>query len=109
MLKSQLAKNALGDVMDQVVEVNGVKFLAAHMSGVDMNELREQGDQLKEKLGEGVLLLASDVNGKVNLVAMATDGAMAKKGAHAGKLIKAVAACSRRWRRWPSEHGTGRW
>ena len=56
-----------------------------------MNELREQGDQLKEKLGEGVLLLASDVNGKVNLVAMATDGAMAK-GAHAGKLIKEVAA-----------------
>ena len=53
--KSQLAKNALGDVMDQVVEVNGVKFLAAHISGVDMNELREQGDQLKEKLGEGVL------------------------------------------------------
>ena len=89
--KSQLAKNALGDVMDQVVEVNGVKFLAAHISGVDMNELREQGDQLKEKLGEGVLLLASDVNGKVNLVAMATDGAMAK-GAHAGKLIKEVAA-----------------
>ena len=88
--KSQLAKNALGDVMDQVVEVNGVKFLAAHISGVDMNELREQGDQLKEKLGEGVLLLASDVNGKVNLVAMATDGAMAK-GAHAGKLIKEVA------------------
>ncbi len=89
--KSQLAKNALGDVMDQVVEVNGVKFLAAHISGVDMNELREQGDQLKEKLGEGVLILASDVNGKVNLVAMATDGAMAK-GAHAGKLIKEVAA-----------------
>ena len=89
--KSQLAKNALGDVMDQIVEVNGVKFLAAHISGVDMNELREQGDQLKEKLGEGVLLLASDVNGKVNLVAMATDGAMAK-GAHAGKLIKEVAA-----------------
>ena len=89
--KSQLAKNALGDVMDQVVEVNGVKFLTAHISGVDMNELREQGDQLKEKLGEGVLLLASDVNGKVNLVAMATDGAMAK-GAHAGKLIKEVAA-----------------
>ena len=89
--KSQLAKNALGDVMDQVAEVNGVKFLAAHISGVDMNELREQGDQLKEKLGEGVLLLASDVNGKVNLVAMATDGAMAK-GAHAGKLIKEVAA-----------------
>ena len=94
--------------MDQVVEVNGVKFLAAHISGVDMNGLREQGDQLKEKLGEGVLVLASDVNGKVNLVAMATDGAMAK-GAHAGKLIKASRSCSRRWRRWPSEYGTGRW
>ena len=89
--KSQMAQSALGDVMDQVVEVKGVKFLAAHISGVEMNELRELGDQMKEKLGEGVIILASDVNGKVNLIAAATDGAMAK-GAHAGKLIKEVAA-----------------
>lgn len=90
-LKSKAAKEALGDVMDQVVEVKGVKLLAAEADGVDMNGLRDLGDQLKAKLGEGVVLLASAVDGKVNLVAMATDGAM-NAGAHAGNLIKGIAA-----------------
>ena len=90
-LKSKAAKDALGDVMDQVTEIKGVKLLAASVDGVDMNGLRELGDQLKEKLGEGVVVLASANEGKVNLIAMATDGAM-KQGAHAGNLIKAIAA-----------------
>lgn len=89
-LKSKAAREALGDVMDQVTEVKGVKLLAAEADGVDMNGLRDLGDQLKEKLGEGVIVLASAAGGKVNLVAMATDGAM-KQGAHAGNLIKAIA------------------
>lgn len=89
-LKSKAAKDALGDVMDQVTEVKDVKLLAARADGVDMNGLRELGDQLKEKLGEGVIMLASENGGKVNLVAMATEEAM-KKGAHAGNLIKGVA------------------
>lgn len=90
-LKSKAAKEALGDVMDQVVEVKGVKLLAARVDGVDMNGLRDLGDQLKAKLGDGVVVLASSTDGKVNLVAMATDAAMAK-GAHAGNLIKGIAA-----------------
>ncbi len=90
-MKSKAAKDALGDVMNQVTEVKGVRLLAAKVSGVDMNGLRDLGDQLKEKLGEGVILLASDLDGKVNLVAMATEDAM-KKGAHAGNLIKGIAA-----------------
>ncbi len=90
-LKSKLAKDALGDVMDQVCEVGGVKLLASKLEGVDMNGLRELGDQLREKLGEGVVLLASVNDGKVNLMAAATDGAM-KQGAHAGNLIKGIAA-----------------
>lgn len=89
-LKSKAAKEALGDVMDQVTEVGGVKLLAASVDGVDMNGLRDLGDQLKAKLGEGVVVLASACDGKVNLIAMATDGAMAK-GAHAGNLIKSIA------------------
>ena len=79
-------------MMDQITEVKGVKLLATKVSNVDMTGLRELGDQLKEKIGDGVVLLISDTEGKVNLVAMATDGAMAK-GAHAGNLIKGVAAC----------------
>lgn len=90
-LKSKLAKDALGDVMDQVVEVKGVKLLAAKLADVDMNGLRDLGDQLKEKLGEGVIVLTSVTDGKVSLLAMATDQAM-KQGAHAGNLIKGIAA-----------------
>ena len=89
-LKSKAAKSALGDVMDSVVEVKGVKVLATKLSGVDMNALRDLGDQLKTKLGEGVIVLISDVDGKVNMIAMATDGAV-KNGAHAGNLIKGIA------------------
>ncbi|MCI8485178.1 MAG: alanine--tRNA ligase [Lachnospiraceae bacterium] len=89
-LKSKAAQNALGDVMNQVTEVKGVKLLAASVSGVDMNGLRDLGDQLKEKIQEGVVVLASEKEGKVNLIAMATEEAM-KKGAHAGNLIKAIA------------------
>ena len=73
-LKSKAAKDALGDVMNQVQEINGVKLLAARV-----------------ELGEGVIVLASSNEGKVNLVAMATDAAI-KSGAHAGNLIKAIAS-----------------
>ncbi|MCI7322484.1 MAG: alanine--tRNA ligase [Lachnospiraceae bacterium] len=89
-LKSKAAKDALGDVMDQVEDMKGVKLLATSVSGVDMNGLRDLGDQLKDKLGEGVVVLASDCDGKVNLIVMATEEAV-KKGAHAGNLIKSIA------------------
>ena len=89
-LKSKAAKEALGDVMDQIVEVKGVKLLASAVDGVDMNGLRDLGDQLKEQLGEGVIVLASSCEGKVNLIVMATDAAM-KQGAHAGNLIRSIA------------------
>lgn len=89
-LKAKAAKEALGDVMDNVVEIKGIKLLATSVDGVDMNGLRDLGDQLKTKLGEGVVVIASNADGKVNLIAMATDGAIAN-GAHAGNLIKAIA------------------
>ena len=89
-LKSKMAQEAAGDVMDQVKEVKGVKLLAAQIDGVDMNGLRDLGDQLKEKLGEGVVVLASGNDGKVSLMATATNGAM-KQGAHAGNLVKGIA------------------
>ena len=90
-LKAKMAQEAVGDVMNQVKEVKGVKLLAVSVNDVDMNGLRDLGDQLKEKLGEGVVVLASVNGGKVNLLAMATDGAR-KAGAHAGNLVKGMAA-----------------
>jgi alanyl-tRNA synthetase len=90
-LKAKAAKDALGDVMNQVKEVKGVKLLATSVAGVDMNGLRDLGDSLKEKLGDGVVVLLSEQDGKVNMITMVTEGAMAK-GAHAGNLIKGIAA-----------------
>ncbi len=89
-LKSKMARDAMGDVTNNMVEVNGVKLIATKVDDVDMNGLRDLGDQLKEKIGEGVIVLASAKDGKVSLVAMATDAAV-KQGAHAGNLIKGIA------------------
>ena len=89
-LKSKMANDSLGDVLSQVKEVNGVKVLASKVADVDMNGLRNLGDQLKDKIGEGVVVIASVMDGKVSLMATATDEAQ-KKGAHAGNLIKAIA------------------
>ena len=72
------------------MEVNGVRVLATEVADVDMNCLRNLGDQLKEKMGEGVIVIASSQGGKVNLMATVTDGAQ-KRGAHAGNLIKGIA------------------
>ncbi len=91
-LKAKLANNAAGDVLSGAKDIAGIKFLAAKMTDVDMNSLRNLGDQFKEKLGEAVVVLASSQGAdKVNLIAMATDGALAK-GAHAGNIIKEAAA-----------------
>ena len=90
-LKSRQAQDAMGDVMNQVTEVKGVKVLAAKVEGVDMNGLRDLGDQLKDKLSEGVVVLASAANGKVSLMAMATKEAVSR-GAHAGNLIREIAS-----------------
>lgn len=89
-LKSRLAKDSMGDVMSQIREIGGLKVLASKVADVDMNGLRNLGDQLKDKLGEGVVVIASVLDGKVNLMATATEAAQ-KQGAHAGNLIKAIA------------------
>ena len=90
-LKDKVAKDSMGDVMSNVIEVKGVKVLPVSLKDVDMNSLRNLGDQLKEKLGSGVVVLASEMDGKVNLIAMVTDDVM-KQGAHAGNLIKEIAS-----------------
>ena len=87
--KSKAAREQIGDVLDKVITVKGIRLLAASVDGVDMNGLRDLGDQLKNKI-DGVILLASSLDGKVNLVSMASEEAV-KKGAHAGNLIKEVA------------------
>jgi len=91
-LKAKMANEAVGNVEDSMQEIGGFRFLAMSVPDVDMNGLRNLGDQMKEKVGEGVVVLASANGGKVTLLAMATDGAV-RGGAHAGNLIKAIASC----------------
>lgn len=91
-LKSEAAKQSLGNVLDNVKEINGVKLLTVTPKGLDMNGLRELSDELKTKIADGVVVLLSETEGKVNVVVSATESAIAR-GAHAGNMIKEVAKC----------------
>lgn len=92
-LKNKAANEALGDVLNQAEDINGVKFLAVKLNDVDMNELRNLSDDLKSKIGSGVVVLASAMGSdKVNLIVTATDD-IVKAGVHAGNIIKAAAPC----------------
>ncbi|MBP3728839.1 MAG: alanine--tRNA ligase, partial [Lachnospiraceae bacterium] len=89
-LKAKIAGASLGNIMEQLKTVAGLQLLAMEAEGLDMNGLRNMGDQLRDKLDEGVVVLASAEGEKVNLIVTATEGAIAK-GAHAGNLIKQLA------------------
>lgn len=88
--KAKMAGSAVDELLNAKEEIGGVTVLAAEVKDADGNALRTMGDQLKQKLGSGVIVLVSGTSGKVNLMAMATDDAV-KKGAHAGNIIKAAA------------------
>ncbi len=90
-LKAKMAGGAADEMLNSKVEIGGVAVLAAEVKDMDGNALRTMGDQLKQKLGSGVVVLASGKDGKVNLMAMATDDVV-KKGVHAGNIIKVAAA-----------------
>lgn len=89
-LKAKIASESMGDALDDVVEVKGIKLLAKKMDNVDMNELRNLSDELKDKLESGVVVLVSTSGEKANLVVTVTDDVI-EKGANAGNLIKELA------------------
>lgn len=90
-LKAKMAKAAAGDITSEATQIDGIRVLIKQLSDVDMNAMRDLGDEAKQKLGEAVVVFATEAGGKVNLMATATEGAIAK-GAHAGNLIKEIAA-----------------
>ena len=90
-LKAKMAKAAAGDITSEATEISGIRVLIKQLADVDMNAMRDLGDEAKQKLGEAVVVFATEAGGKVNLMATATEGAIAK-GAHAGNLIKEIAA-----------------
>jgi len=88
-IKSKLASAAGSDLASQAVEVNGAKVLAARLDGVDPKSLRDTLDQLKNKLGSGVILLAAVNGNKVNLIAGVTKDLTDRL--RAGDLVKLAA------------------
>ena len=89
-LKAKAAGDSLGDALKDAVDVNGIKVVAAKVEAPDVNAMRTLSDDLKQKLADAVVILASVVDGKVMLLASATDSAVAKK-AMAGNIIKEIA------------------
>jgi alanyl-tRNA synthetase len=90
-LKSKLASGAENELLSNIKEVNGIKLITGVLKDVDGNTLRELGDKLRDKMVEGVVVLGSVIEGKVQFIAMASKGAVAK-GAHCGKIIKEIAS-----------------
>lgn len=89
-LRSKLVSGALDGVLANAVDVKGVKLVAARFDQLDMESLRNTGDTLKNKLGSGVVALATAYGGKVNFIVTATRDVI-EKGIHCGNIIREVA------------------
>jgi len=88
-LKGKMASQAGSNLADQAVEIGGIRVLAANLEGADPKSLRDTVDQLKNKLGKAVVILAAVADGKVSLVAGVTKDETAK--VKAGDLLGFVA------------------
>jgi alanyl-tRNA synthetase len=89
-LAARLGNIEAGNLVSKVKEINGVKVLVAKVQASDMNNLRNMADELKQKLQSAVLVLGSNTDGKVQLIAAVTSD-LIEKGYHAGKIVKEVA------------------
>jgi alanyl-tRNA synthetase len=89
-LRSKLGNIEASSLIDQVQSVDGISLISAKVSGTDMDNLRSIVDDLKQKVGSGIVVLGSVTGDKVNLVAGVTKDLIAK-GYHAGNIVKEVA------------------
>ena len=89
-LKAKAAAGATADLATQANDVDGIKVIAARLEGLDAKALRDSVDQLKSRLGDAVILLASATDGKASLVAGVQGAAL--KRVKAGELVAFVAA-----------------
>jgi alanyl-tRNA synthetase len=88
-LRQKLASGGSRDILKEAQVVNGIKVLAARLDGADAKALRDAADQLKDKLGSGVVVLGAVEGDKVFLVASVTKDLAGRL--KAGDLIKPVA------------------
>jgi alanyl-tRNA synthetase len=88
-LRGQFEKDQIPELLAKQSSVNGTKFLISQVDGVDAKQLRDIADQLKEKIGSGVVVLASAGEANVNLVASVSKELTQRY--HAGNIIKELA------------------
>jgi alanyl-tRNA synthetase len=88
-LKVQVARANLGDVLAQARQIKGIRVLASVLPGTDRTALREIADDLKGRLGSGIIVLGTSREGKVALIAMVTEDVA--KRVPAGKIIREIA------------------
>ena len=88
-LRRKLASGGGRDILSEAQLINGIKVLAARLDGADAKSLRDTADQLKNKLGSGVVVLGAVEGDKVFLVASVTPDLAGRL--KAGELIKPVA------------------
>jgi alanyl-tRNA synthetase len=89
-LKVRDAKAGVDGILAKTREVSGVKVLAHQLAEMDRASMRALADELKQKLGSGVVILGTPQNGKVALVVMVTPDVASR--VPAGRIIKEIAA-----------------
>ena len=89
-LKSKMSAGHIDEFINNKQDINGVSVVCTKIDGMEMNDLRNMGDKIKDKLQSGIVVLASPLNDKVSFVVMVTDD-IVKKGANAGMIVKAAA------------------
>ncbi|WP_044479633.1 alanine--tRNA ligase [Paenibacillus antibioticophila] len=90
-LQSKLSAIEAGELTDRVIEVGNTKLLSVQVQASSMDALRGLADELKVKLPDTVLVLGASVEDKVSFVVVVPQEEV-KRGLHAGKLVKEVAA-----------------
>jgi alanyl-tRNA synthetase len=88
-LKRKAAGSQAQELLEGARQVNGVPVIAARVSGLDRDHLRQMVDSLRQKMGSGVVVLASAEDGKVALIAGVTKDLIPKL--HAGKIVQEIA------------------
>ncbi|MCC0636993.1 MULTISPECIES: alanine--tRNA ligase [unclassified Clostridioides] len=89
-IKTKMSLQSADSIFDSKLEVNGVNLITNKFEGMDMDTLRETADNLRDKLGSGVVVLANVVDDKVNFVVTATKDVL-DKGIHSGNIVREVA------------------
>ena len=89
MLQGRLNAGQAAELLDRVQEIDGIKLLAVPIPGADAKGLRELADQLRDRLGSGVVILGSPADGKANLLVAVTKDLTGRL--HAGNLIRVLA------------------